>query len=372
MQLWRREDATHRRARSALWQAYHHPQARAEPLLPLDPGLYEVAPWFLHGADFPPDAREHTSDALTIVHILGTGENLYSPLTGLRLMCQADTRLRAFRHVIVDTPHDAAGYLGPAEFGSRVRRSLAPLLAREQRRLVIVGLSRGALSALDLGADVVSTVGMRVGILALAPPLAKPHALPATVYTIGALEPIMENLLQLLAAAPWLGSCANWITRRMYVRFSAFVLVELRMVDPTALELFARFVRQTDPKQACLRAVREFSLLCRVSDAELRHAVSGVLQRLAFCETAHAIVCWGDADRWVPVERSRDRLLEKLAQQAVPRTRVEVNILPGLGHGLSREPAYDYAQLAACLWRVVEHANARDVRDQGMRMGGLS
>ncbi|MEY4580325.1 MAG: hypothetical protein RL701_5028 [Pseudomonadota bacterium] len=373
-QLLVREHASHRRALVGLKYALLHPVVRDEPLTLLASGLYTIEPWFLRGHDFATNEPGVNADALLIVHILGTGENVYSPLIGLRLLCKEDPRLLGFRHVIVDTPHDAASYLGPAEFGARVRRVLAPLLAREER-VVIVGLSRGAMTAVDLGADLACERAMPVGILSLAPPLTRPNTLPASVRTIGALEPIAENFLRYLELQPWLRGFGTWVLRIFYLRFSAFVLAELHMDDPASLGLFARFIAQIDPKVACLRAVREFGLLCRVSDAELRHALSGALQRLAVSDSARVIVSWGAEDTWLEVERCRARMAEKCEQQGVPSARVSSHVLPGIGHGLGRGAEQEYSQLAQWLWQLTQHARSVEVRartDRGVMMRGLS
>ena len=357
--LFVRQRAPHRRATRALFKALKTPSTGDTPLCALEPGLYEVEPWFLGGSDTANDERaapQHDASKLTVVHLLGTGENIYSPLTGLRALCKHDPRLWAHRHVIVDTPHDAAGYLGPHEFATRLRRVLAPLLAREPDRLVIVGLSRGAMAALDLGADLASTQGMRIGVLALAPPLARPARPPQSVLNIGGFEPIIENFVRYLELNPWFAPIGAWITRDLYVRFSAFTLAELRMLSDAALVMFARYIKGADPTLACLRSVREFALLGRVSDAELRHATSLSMQRFAFSETAHVTVCWGDEDPWLDVAPCRERIEAMIERHGVPPERVDVHVLRGVSHGISREPAQDLTQIAAWLWRACEHA----------------
>ena len=357
--LFVRQRAEHRRVTRALFKAIRREASSASPLRALEPGLYEVEPWFLHGHDAAPSSPPLLArGALTVVHLLGTGENIYSPLTGLRSLCGTDARLRDVRHVIVDSPHDAAGYLGPQEFATRLRRVLAPLLERERERLVICGLSRGAMAALDLGADLASTHGLRVGVLAMAPPCARPERAPHTVLNIGGFEPIIENFVPYLELHRWFQPIGAWITRDLYVRFSGFTLAELRMGSDEAISMFARYVRETDSMVACLRSVREFALLGRVSDAELRHAVSMAMQRYAFSETARVTVCWGQDDAWLDVGACRERMESMIARHAVPSERIEVHTLSGLSHGVSREPQQDFAPIAAWLSRACEHARA--------------
>jgi len=347
--LWVRQRPAHRRALRMLRRALARPLSGDEPLRPLEPGLFDVAPKLLDTQELPPDA-------LTVVHLLGTGENRYSPLTGLVELCKAEPRLRGFRHVILDTPHDAGAFLGPHEFATRAHRVLLPLLARNRDRIVLIGLSRGATSALDLGLELAAASGTRVGVLAMAPPLARSGRPPPTVVNIGALEPNTENFVRQIELAPWLAPLGVWLLRDLYLRFSSFVLAELSMVSEASIALFARYVATSDPQQACLRAVREFALLGRVSDAELRHVVSGAMQRLAVTDAAYLCVCWGSCDAWVELEPSRARLIAMRERHEVPAERLRISVLPGVNHGVGREPDQDFAALAALCWEVCEHA----------------
>lgn len=365
--LLMRQRAPHRRATAMLLRAAKSPRLGDDPLHACDPGLYEVAPWFLHETS---THQEHSAradqatypapppEALTVVHLLGTGENVYSPLVGLLGMCAAEPRLRALRHVIADTSYDAGSYLGPNEFGTRAKRTLAPLFARQRERLVLVGLSRGGTAALNFGTELADEHGTRVGVLALAPPFARPGGRPPlSAMNIGGFEPIIVNFSTQLSLVPSMRPFGRWLVRDLYLRFSAFVLAELRMVSEASIAMFARHVAALDPVDACMRAVREFALLGRVSDAELRLVVSGVTQRLARTPGAHAIVCWGQDDTWVEVEPCHALLRSLLERDRVPRERVHVVKLPGLTHGVGREPDQDFAPVAALLWEACEHAS---------------
>jgi hypothetical protein len=361
-----RQRGAHRRARRMLMRAVKAARLGDDPLRPLAPGLWQVAPWFLHESSTRAEHTTRAADgrgaepadgALTVVHLLGTGENVYSPLIGLVGLCLAEPRLRALRHVVADSSYEAGSYLGPSEFATRLRRTLAPLFAGAQR-LALVGLSRGGTVALTFGSELADEHGVRVGVLALAPPFAHSHGRPpASAINIGGFEPIVVNFARQLELSPWLRPFGRAIVRDLYLRFSAFVLAELRMVSEASVAMFARHVTELDPIDACMRSVREFALLGRVSDAELRHAISGVTRRLARASSAHAIVCWGQDDSWVDVEPCHALLCTLVERDQVPKERLRVVKLPGLDHGVGREPEQDFAPVAALLWEACEHAS---------------
>jgi pimeloyl-ACP methyl ester carboxylesterase len=237
-----------------------------------------------------------------------------------------------------------------------LRRTLAPLLARERERVVLMGLSRGGTAALDLGSEL-AIQGMRVGVLAISAPLARPHKAPHTVINIGSFELITENFVRMLRLLPWLTPMGTWLLRSLYIRFCGFVLAELNMVSADMIAMYARYIAACDPNQACLRAVREFALLGRVSDAELRHAVSGATRRFAETDAAKVILCWGENDAWVDVGLCQERLQAALTRQEVPAERVRMVVFDGLNHGVGREPDQDFTALSALLWELCEHAH---------------
>jgi hypothetical protein len=206
-------------------------------------------------------------------------------------------------------------------------------------------------------------------VLALAPPLTRPSKLPDSVRIVSGFEPMSENFVRYMELVPWLRGVGTWIMRTLYVRISAFVLAELHMDSEESLQMFARYIAQSDPKLACLRAVREFALVARVSDAELRHALSGALQRIAFSESAQITVCWGSADTWLDVAACHERLLQKLELAEVPASRLHVHVLANVGHGVTRDDSPCHAQLAPWLWEAVEHAcGAGSTTREGVEM----
>jgi hypothetical protein len=93
------------------------------------------------------------------------------------------------------------------------------------------------------------------------------------------------------------------------------------------------------------------------------------MQRYAFSETAHVTVCWGEDDAWVDVPPCRERLQAMIARHGVPPERIDVHVLKGVSHGVSREPAQDFEPIAAWLVRACEHARGgRREQSYGFKM----
>jgi len=318
------------------------------PLEPLEPGLYRVKPEYLGSSD----AAERGP---TVLHLLGTAEMIYSPLIGLRALCRAEPRLARCRHVIADTPYEAAAFLGADEFSARLRRVVEPEVLRNPHGLVLLGLSRGGLVALDLGSELSQRFeDARFGVLSLAPPLCEQHPPPPTVALIGALETITEILVQEQNLWPLLRPLYRWILYRGYVRNCALVLSELEMDDVESIALFGRYLREVEPRAASLRGTREFGLLRRVSDAELRHAISGATRRASHAaDKLRATVVWGLRDAWVDVPPSLERARQAAQKSGVAVAELRLHTLPDWNHGLTRSLDRDFTELARWLREAV-------------------
>jgi hypothetical protein len=358
--LWWRRSARAKRALAALQkalQARHQQGPATDSLLePLEPGLFRVAPVYL-GA-----SSDAAPSGPTVLHLLGTAEVVYAPLPGLKALCEREPRLRQCRHVIADTPHEPGAFLGADEFRARLRRLVAPELARNPHGLVVFGLSRGGLVALDIGTELAQDrPGARVAVLSLGAPLRKQARVPFTVWSIGALETITDIMTRELALWPLLGPLYRAIIGAQYLRNCARVLAELEIDDPETVALYARYVSETDVCQASLRGVREFALLRRVSDAELRHAVATVVRRAAnpalqVCST----MVWGERDVWVDVAPSLERAREACERGGLPESRFGLYTLASWNHAVGRSLDQDFTPLAAWLWRACEFVTARE------------
>ena len=164
------------------------------------------------------------------------------------------------------------------------------------------------------------------------------------------------NFVRYMELLPWTERLGTALLRDLYIQFVGFVLAELDMASELAITHYGRFIAAQDPRRLCLRAVREFALLGRVSDSELRHAVASIAQHMKHADDVHAIAVWGSADAWVEIEPCVARLREGLERYGVPSTRLRTQLLDGANHGIGRQRDRDFVELAALLWEVCEHA----------------
>ncbi|MDD9932851.1 MAG: hypothetical protein OXT09_04570 [Myxococcales bacterium] len=358
LRLWAGRSTRQRQAAAALHRerTRHRRQPRQEPLRQLAPLLFEVdAGWLTPG---PADGPRL---AVTVVHLLGSGEIRYSPLSGLRRLCAEQPELARCRHLVADTTHEAGAFLGADEFSIRMGHTLAPALADCPDTLVFAGLSCRARTALELRTRPVSEHDRPVEVLACAAPLRCDYALPDTVRTLAALAPHMNLMATVMARPSPLNPLLRSWLRRLFVMNTGIVLGELAMHTPQALAWFGRYTEDEPTIDICLRALRELDLLVRVSDAELRHMVAGVAARAAEAEGVRMTACWGEDDAWVPPERCAARMGDAVARQGVPEARYRIASLAASNHGIGRQRDADYGALAELFMEVCARAAAADL-----------
>lgn len=341
--------AAQRRTARKLWRAVRDaPTAAEAPLLrPITEHLHE----FEHAAlGLQPGASPTTQgERITVVHILGSGEVLYSPLPGLRALLRTAPALAQHRHVVMDTPHHPAAYLGPMEFASRAFQALRPLLeAPERGPLLLVGLSRGAVAAVELAFRAAERTGQPTAALCLSAPTRGDIEWPASVRDIGLLEAGADAALR-LPLPGFLRRFRRARFRHAYARVTAGVYNELSLDNEEMLALLARHIRETSPERTCLRALREYALLGRVSDAELRQGFSDFAARAASEDLVRLTFCWGTQDVWMPHARCRQRVEESLNRHPGADARVTLHSLPGWNHGIARQPEQDFGPVAALM-----------------------
>ena len=105
-------------------------------------------------------------------------------------------------------------------------------------------------------------------------------------------------------------------------------------------------LRHQDPLRSILRANREFAMLLRVSDQVLHAGCDQVARTAASHDGLSVYMLWGERDKWVPAERCAQRAQESFDAAGVPTERVQIGVLPGWGHALSRQHAPDATELA--------------------------
>lgn len=319
------------------------PSEHGEPFEQTHPGVLEIRRDYLRGLGLP----EQQPSPLTVIHLNGTGEPLHAILPGLETVFSLQPQLAGHRHLLIDVPDAVDAFNGADEFRSALRDILAPVLSGTHGGLLLIGLSRGGVAAMDLGAMWVRTSRRAVGVLALSPPLIGDYERPQTVRDIACLEPMMVQMAQLAKVLPrWWLRAQDWVLRRSYLALTSFTLAEFEMDSAAVLRWAAWDLRRQDPIGSILRANREFAMLLRVSDQVLHAGCNQVARTAASHDGLSVYMLWGARDKWVPAERCAQRARESFDAAGVPTERVQIDVLPGWGHALSRQHAPDSTQLA--------------------------
>lgn len=353
LRMYLRRSPGARRTVRRLWRRVYAPEdpaAPAAPLLkPLAEGLFEVVPAALGQTSTPGGHADDAEAPITIVHLLGSGEIAYSPLPGLRAMCALDPEIARHRHVILDTPHAPGAFFGPLEFASRAFHGLRPLLQDPTTGpLLLLGLSRGAIAAIELAFRAVDRTGKPTAAVALSPPTRGDIPWPASVRDVGLLEPGADATIRLPLPKPLrIFRHAGFL--RAYVRVTGAMYHELNIDDDGTLDLLARYLRQSRPTETCLRALREYALLARVSDAELRQAYAGFAERAAGDGRVHLSLCWGEGDVWMPHAACRQRIQDLIDRHRVPPERLQLHTLPGWNHCVGRQLDQDFQPIVSMI-----------------------
>jgi len=356
--LWLRRTDRQRAAERALRGLLRAQEAEPQtpPLTSLGGDVYEVDV----GALCPQAPTADGPRAVTVVHLLGSGETRLSPLPGLQALIAADPGLATHRHLIADTPMEAAAFLGPEAFIERLLRNLTPHLD-DGGPVVLMGLSRGALASLEIACRVGIEQQRPIAALALSPPARADYEWPRSVTNIASLEASTRAVVELGRMPGFIERFTERRMRHIFMAFSAWVMAELSFATEQTLGWVACEALQRPPAQLCLRAVREFSLLTRVPDTELRHAYSSIAERAAACPHVKLTVCWGQDDVWIPAQPAKERVDAALQRHGADADRIQTLVLAGWNHGIGRELDKDFAPLATrvrahCEWVARQHA----------------
>ena len=85
-----------------------------------------------------------------VLQFTGTGETRHGPLAIIANMLAHSPELAVLPHYIVDAPESAAAYTGARAFAEQLWKDIEPLVDAHAGPFFFVGLSRGALAALEL------------------------------------------------------------------------------------------------------------------------------------------------------------------------------------------------------------------------------
>lgn len=356
LRLYRQRTPAQREAERMLRGLLHSEVSapRTPPLSQIGTDLYEVDTAALCELAAAPS----TSDVVTVVHLLGSGETRLSPLPGLRALIAAEPALAAHRHLIIDTPTQPAAFLGPDAFAERLTRNLGTVLQGEGP-LLLFGLSRGAVASLEIACRVGVQQQRPVAALALSPPARADYTWPKSVVDIASLEPATSAVAEL----GWMpGPIARFTETRMrhtFMAFSAWVMAELSFACRETLSWVACETMRRPPTVLCLRAVREFVLLTRVPDTELRHAYNAIADRVGACPHLKLTMCWGENDVWIPAHAAKERIDGALERRGVDSERMQTHVLPGWNHGIGRQLDNDFGPLAERVQAHIEWLQQR-------------
>jgi hypothetical protein len=348
-----RHERARRQALAALGAGL--PSEHGEPLVQLFPRVHELRREYISALGLPGLA----SDALTFVHLNGTGEHLHSPLPGLERIFAHQPRLAAHRHLFVDIPDEAEAFTGADGFRDALDRTLSPITEGVARGVVLVGLSRGGIAAMHFGAAWAARYDWPVGVVALSPPLIGDYERPRTVRDIAIIERSVVQIAQIAKVMPaWLLRAQDKLLRRSYLTLTCFTLTEFAMDDALVLRWAAWDVATRAPIPAILRANREFAMLLKVSDEVLHDGCVEVAKAAAAHPRLALCMLWGADDTWVPTQRCAARARAIFAAAGVPAERAVIDVLAGFSHALSRQLTPDFSEVSAQIAKLTERVMA--------------
>ncbi len=335
------------------------PAAPVEALLPASEGLHCIAPpWLNH-----PDGEAHGPGI--VIYFTGTGETPHALLPAYQRLIAATSGLSALRHYVVEAPWSRGAYYGSSAFSSRIWEQVLPLVTREPGPFLLIGLSRGAVAALDTGARIAEELSKVASVLAMSPPLKVPECLPISVVQVAKLESVVERLGTWLPLAPrWLQRAVEPIVRRLHLLLTALIQAELGMLADEDFRYAVHDVALRGATESSARAVREFRMLVEAKERELEHFVSRVAATAARTPRFCASLVWGEKDTWAPAAACHERLAKALLREHTPKDRVTLTMLPARGHGLFREHAFPIAPLSTLLLNAQHEAQVRSRAQQ--------
>lgn len=344
------------------------------PARPFGPDVHELdRDWLFE----PNDAAHPQAERAVVVYFAGSGETLHAPLPPLRRLLNACESMRGLRCFMVEPPHQAGAYAGAASFGTRSWDQLSTLVDAFEGPFVLVGLSRGAIAAMDAGTRIAEERGKVAACVALSPPLARPPRMPPSVELVAELEGLVWQVSQHFTGPGGKTRSATLrkIVRAVQVALTSFIHEELRMATTPQLRGAMHDLLVDDPLRTSLRSVREFRLLTRADEHALTRLCDAVACAVARSERISLHAIWGAEDTWADAGACRTRLLTALERAGVPRERYQTGVVESTGHALYREHNADLTVVAAALdgaladgLRSAEQDRARQAREHQVQM----
>jgi hypothetical protein len=358
------------------------PTSDLPPLTRVSDGIWRLPPLssraeavLARGAE---DARDEQPDdeaqRCVVLHYTGTGESVHAAYENTQHLLAAEPRLAHATHFVFEAPLHKGAYYGPDAFSASVWQRVQPIVSHYEGPFILVGISRGALVALDHGMRAVEECGKVAAVLALSAPLDMPKRIPVSIRTIADFVDVLVRFADVWSQLflP-VRRALNWIIADIYVMLTALILRHHSVYDVAALTRNARDLTDHGVLAGSLRACREFRLLLRASERELalfRHMVARAALRHG--ERFFVTLVWGKDDVWIDAERCRARMLEaaescaRAARQestkAAPTLPLSTEVVAGQGHLLWARDQSAHAVHQASLSQLVDRALA--VREQ--------
>ena len=335
------------------------PDSWTSPLTACSASVYRVDPAFLAqftaGTDRTSPQLSAALRAGCVVHFTGTGETRHGPLASIELLLAHTPALGALEHLIVDAPAHAAAYSGAMPFAEELWQELSPVLQARRGPCLFVGLSRGALAAIELGYRTAIEQDKIVSVLAQSPPFVRPARMPPAIELIASCERLVtRSIAQLeLLPSPHLKRAYLQLSKPIQTLLTASVLAELNLADVPNQTLAMRDLLRDDPIASSLRSVREFAMLTRIQQDELSQfadKLGAVVTREARLSVA---IAWGENDPWTPAAANHALVEDAVRRAGGSATNTLLRVVPGVGHAFCREHGQPAAELHAITKQLV-------------------
>jgi hypothetical protein len=343
------------------------PDSWTSPLTACSPSIYHVDPAFIARLARPAPQLSTALRAGCVLHFTGTGETRHGPLASIELLLTHTPALGALDHFIVDAPAHAAAYSGAMPFAEALWLELSPLLQARSGPCLFVGLSRGALAALELGFRTAVEQDKIVSVLAQSPPFVRPARMPPAIELIASCERlVMRSSAQLeLFPSPKVLRRYVQLSKPIQTLLTACVLAELNLDDAPNQTLAMRDLLRDDPLASSLRSVREFAMLTRVQQDELSEFADKLGAVVTQEPRLSVAVAWGENDPWTPAAANLALVERALRRAGGSAANTLLRVVPGVGHAFCREPAQPAAELQAITSQLIEWTEAK-LRDRHM------
>lgn len=291
-----------------------------------------------------------------VLHFTGTGESVHAAFDAVFPLCQRVPSLQHAVHYVFQAPFARGAYYGPHVFGGAMWERVARVVEHYDGPFVLVGLSRGALVALETGMRIVTELGKVASVLSLSAPLDVPTRIPGVVHTVASFESMLQQLVELSPRVPRaLMRFAEYSVHRIYELLTALVMTDLEIDGSSQLALQLAELEEHDVMAAALRASREFRMLLQASrrDGQLfcRQLATATAQNEG---RLYAALIWGACDTWMEPGRCESVMRDALRRESSHEW-LATALVSGQGHALGRT-SLDKAPVIYWLQAVAQRA----------------